>query len=160
MKQKGVYPYDYIYSFNRFSEKKLPNKDNFYSILNDEHISDTQYVHAIKVWKTFKLKNMEEYHDKKVVQIEQETEVIQMVDEENVYLSDDEAEVMPATSKRHLQDLRKTMEESENRFKSSYTNFKRKILNALISPDSRTVSTLVNSLHEKRKDWTEINQYE
>ena len=34
---------------NRFSEKKLPNKDDFYSILNDEHISDTQYVHAIKL---------------------------------------------------------------------------------------------------------------
>ena len=31
--------------------------------LNDKHISDTQYVHAIKVWKTFKLKYMGEYHD-------------------------------------------------------------------------------------------------
>ena len=41
MKQKGVYPYDYMDSFNRFSEKKLPNNDDFYSILNDEHISDT-----------------------------------------------------------------------------------------------------------------------
>ena len=47
----------------RFSEKKLPNKDDFYSILNDEHISDKQYVHAIEVWKTFKLKNMGEYSD-------------------------------------------------------------------------------------------------
>ena len=63
MKQKGVYPYDYMDSFNRFSEKKLPNKDDFYSILNDEHISDTQYIHAIKVSNTFKLKNMGEYHD-------------------------------------------------------------------------------------------------
>ena len=27
-------------------------KDDFYSILNVEHISDAQYVHAIKVWKT------------------------------------------------------------------------------------------------------------
>ena len=58
MKQKGVYPYDYMDSFNRFSEKKLLNKDDFYRILNDEHISDKQYVHAIKVWNTFKLKNM------------------------------------------------------------------------------------------------------
>ena len=44
MKQKGVYPYDYMDSFNRFSEEKIPNKDDFYSILNEE-----QYVHAIKV---------------------------------------------------------------------------------------------------------------
>ena len=63
MKQKGVYPYDYMDSFNRFSDKKLPNKDDFYSILSDEHISDTQYVNAIKVWNTFKLKNMGEHHD-------------------------------------------------------------------------------------------------
>ena len=62
MKQKGVYSYDYMDSFDRFSEKKSP-KDNFYSVLNDEHISDTQYVHAIKVWNIFKLKNMGEYHD-------------------------------------------------------------------------------------------------
>ena len=63
MKQKGVYPYDYTDSFHRFSEKKLPNKDGFYSILKDEYISDTQYVHAIKVWNTFKLKNMRKYND-------------------------------------------------------------------------------------------------
>ena len=36
MKQKGVYPHDYMDSFKRFSEKKLPNTDNFYSILNDQ----------------------------------------------------------------------------------------------------------------------------
>ena len=41
IKQKGVYHYDYMDSFSRFSEKKLPNKDDFYSILNNEHISDT-----------------------------------------------------------------------------------------------------------------------
>ena len=63
MKQKGVYPFDYMDSFNRFSEKKLPTKEDSYSILNDEHISDTEYVHAIKVWNTFNLKNMGEYHD-------------------------------------------------------------------------------------------------
>ena len=32
-------------------------------MLNDEHISDTQYVHAIKVWKAFKLEDMGEYDD-------------------------------------------------------------------------------------------------
>ena len=54
MKQKGVYPYDYMDSFSRFSEKKLPSKDDVYSILCDEHISDKQYVHTIKVWHIFK----------------------------------------------------------------------------------------------------------
>ena len=41
-------------SFNGSSEKKLPNIVDFYSILNDENISDTQYVHAIKMWKAVK----------------------------------------------------------------------------------------------------------
>ena len=40
IKQKGIYPYDYMDSFDRFIEKKLPNNHDFYSILNDEHISD------------------------------------------------------------------------------------------------------------------------
>ena len=34
MKRKGVYPYDYMDSFDRFNETKLPSKHDFYSILN------------------------------------------------------------------------------------------------------------------------------
>ena len=38
MIKKGIYPYDYMDSFNRFDGEKLPNKEEFYSILNDQHI--------------------------------------------------------------------------------------------------------------------------
>ena len=38
IKQKGVYPYDYMDSFEKFNEKQLPSKDEFYSVLNKEHI--------------------------------------------------------------------------------------------------------------------------
>ena len=31
LKQKGVYPYDYMDSFRRFDEQKLPDKIFFYS---------------------------------------------------------------------------------------------------------------------------------
>ena len=62
MSQKGVYPYDFMDSFDKFN-KKLPPKNEFYSILNDEHISDKDYTHAQNVWNTFNLKNMGEYHD-------------------------------------------------------------------------------------------------
>ena len=55
MKQKGVYPYDYMDSFDRFGEIKLPTKDDFYSILNDEYISDKQYAHTNKVWNTLQI---------------------------------------------------------------------------------------------------------
>ena len=62
MTRKGVYPYDYMDSFNKFNEQ-LPIKEDFFSILNNEHISDEDYNHALEVWKTFSLKNMGEYHD-------------------------------------------------------------------------------------------------
>ena len=62
MSQKGVYPYDFMDSFDKFNER-LPSKEEFYSILNDEHITDEQYKHAQTVWDTFSLKNMGEYHD-------------------------------------------------------------------------------------------------
>ena len=62
MVRKGVYPYDYMDSFDKFNSP-LPKKEEFYSILNNEHISDENYKHAQNVWNTFNLKNMGEYHD-------------------------------------------------------------------------------------------------
>ena len=41
----------------------MPNKDDYYSILNNEHVSVMQYVQSIKVGNTFKFRNMVEYHD-------------------------------------------------------------------------------------------------
>ena len=63
MTRKGVYPYDYMDSFEKFNQKELPTKKDFYSILNDQHISDEDYQHAKKVWNAFKCKNMGKYHD-------------------------------------------------------------------------------------------------
>ena len=63
MSQEGVYPYDFMDSFEKFDQTELPTKDQFYSILNDQHITDAEYDHAKKVWKTFKIKTMGEYHD-------------------------------------------------------------------------------------------------
>ena len=63
MKQKGIYPYDYMDSFEKFHEKQLPSKEEFHSILSNEHITDEQYDHAQNVWKTFNLKTMGDYHD-------------------------------------------------------------------------------------------------
>ena len=60
--RKGVYPYDYMDSFKKFKEQ-LPPKEEFYSILNNKHMSAEDYKHAQNVWNTFNLKNMGEYHD-------------------------------------------------------------------------------------------------
>ena len=42
-----------------FNETLLPNKKAFYSNLNMEDITDTDFMHANKVFKEFKLKTWE-----------------------------------------------------------------------------------------------------
>ena len=61
--RKGVFPYEYMDSFDRFDEKELPPKENFYSSLTDESISDSDYQHAQEVWTTFNCQTIGDYHD-------------------------------------------------------------------------------------------------
>ena len=61
--RKGVYPYEYMDSWEKFSEISLPSKKDFYSNLNMEDISDIDYRHANNVFKGFKLENLGDYHD-------------------------------------------------------------------------------------------------
>ena len=60
---KGVYPYEYMDSWERFNETCLPSKEYFYSGLNLEKITDDNYKHAQKVWRTFNMCNTKEYHN-------------------------------------------------------------------------------------------------
>ena len=41
----------------------MPEKDDFCSHFNMEHITDADYAHAKRVCKDFKIKNLGEYHD-------------------------------------------------------------------------------------------------
>ena len=61
--RKGVYPYDYVSSFDKLLETQLPPKEEFYSRLNDEDITEEDYQHAINVWNTFGCKTIRDYHD-------------------------------------------------------------------------------------------------
>ena len=61
--RKGVDPYEYMDTCERFSEISLPSKEDFYSNLNMEDISDLDYRHANNVFKRFKLENLGDYHD-------------------------------------------------------------------------------------------------
>ena len=61
--RKGVYPYEYMDSWDKFDETELPNKDCFYSNLNDAGIDDKDYEHAKRVWKEFECKTIGDYHD-------------------------------------------------------------------------------------------------
>ena len=47
VKQKGVYPYKYMDSFEKFSEGKLPDRCEFFISLKDERVNEKDCSHAI-----------------------------------------------------------------------------------------------------------------
>ena len=63
VKQKGVYPYEYMDNFEKFFEKQLPDRSKFYSSLKNECISKKDYLHSIIVWNVFKMNTMSDYND-------------------------------------------------------------------------------------------------
>jgi hypothetical protein len=73
--KKGVYPYEYVDSPERFNETQLPPKEAFYSQLNGAGISDEQYGHAQNVWKASNSKTFREYHN-----LDNTADVLQLAD--------------------------------------------------------------------------------
>ena len=74
LKQKSAYPYEYMNSFKRFNEKKLPARKYFYNSAKDGkigddgkilggHISVKDYLTREKILDKFKMKNMGDYRD-------------------------------------------------------------------------------------------------
>ena len=74
LKQKDASPYEYMDSFQRFGEEKLPDRECFYSSVKDgttddngekldTHISDKNYLMYKEIWNKFNMKNMGDYHD-------------------------------------------------------------------------------------------------
>ena len=61
--RKGVYPYEYVNSWDRFNETQLPPIDAFCSNLNMSLISEEDYQHAQRVWEEFEIHNLGVYHD-------------------------------------------------------------------------------------------------
>ena len=50
-------------SRDKFEEIKFPPREQFYSHLKKESVSDDEYAHAQKVWNEFNIKNIRQYHD-------------------------------------------------------------------------------------------------
>ena len=61
--RKGIYPYEYVSSWDRFEETQLPPIEAFYSKLNMSSISSNDYQHAQRVWREFRIHNLGNYHD-------------------------------------------------------------------------------------------------
>ena len=56
--KKGIYPYEYMDSYERFAETQLPEKEKFYSSLSGKGITDEEYAHAKKVWAELGCRNL------------------------------------------------------------------------------------------------------
>ena len=75
LKRKGVYPYEYMNTEERFYETKLPPKEVFYSKLSGDGITNEDYKHALNVWNVFKMKTFKDYHE-----LYNETDVLLLAD--------------------------------------------------------------------------------
>jgi len=60
---KGVYPYSYMSSREKFDETELPSIESFHVTLNDEPLPPEDYERAKAIWKHFDIGNMRQYHD-------------------------------------------------------------------------------------------------
>ena len=56
--RKSVYPYEYMDGWAKCIATTLPKKEEFYSNLNMEEITDADYKHGKRVCKNFKIKNL------------------------------------------------------------------------------------------------------
>ena len=61
--RKGIYPYEYMSSWDHFEEMQLLPIEAFYSKLSMSSISSDDYQHAQRVWKEFRIHNLRDYHD-------------------------------------------------------------------------------------------------
>ena len=62
MLRKDVYPYEYIDDWKKINET-LPEKEDFYSHLNMEDITDPDFAQAKRICKDVEIKNLGEYHE-------------------------------------------------------------------------------------------------
>ena len=63
IRRKGIYPYDYMNSVDRFEETSLPSQDSFFNKLSGSSCSDSEYAHATRVWDAFGCETIADYHD-------------------------------------------------------------------------------------------------
>ena len=60
---KGIYPYNYMTSRDKFSETRLPPIEAFHDGLKDEPLTAEDYARAQQVWVRYNMTNMQHYHD-------------------------------------------------------------------------------------------------
>ncbi|XP_023311299.1 uncharacterized protein LOC111691962 [Anoplophora glabripennis] len=63
IRRKGVFPYDYVESFDKLEDPHLPPINKFYNSMTMESLSEEDYCRANKIWNIFNCKTLGEYAD-------------------------------------------------------------------------------------------------
>ena len=58
---KGVFPYEYLNSFEKFNEPALPAREAFFSTLRGEESPVDDFDYAQRVWMAFGCHTLEDY---------------------------------------------------------------------------------------------------
>jgi len=61
--RKGIYPYEYMDSWDKFEERQLPSIEDFHSTLTGQGVTEEEYQHAQRVWNTLGMRTLGDYHD-------------------------------------------------------------------------------------------------
>ena len=59
LREKGIFPYEYLNSYDVLDEERLPDRDKFYSSLKLESVNEKEHVHACRVFIIIKVKRYE-----------------------------------------------------------------------------------------------------
>ena len=70
-----MHPYEYMDSFKKFFENRLPNRCKIFGSLKDKCINEKDYRAANNIWNVFKMNRMGDYHD-----LNLKTDVLLLVD--------------------------------------------------------------------------------
>ena len=61
--RKGIYPYEYRNSFDKFNETQLSSYESFYKSKTNSNITKKEYRHAKNVWNALNCETTADCHD-------------------------------------------------------------------------------------------------
>ena len=73
--KKGIYPYEWMDTLQKMDYPSLPTQKEFYSTLNNTHLTEDGYKHALNVWEKFGCETFQDYH-----KVYLETDVLLLAD--------------------------------------------------------------------------------
>ena len=63
VKEKGMYPYEYMENFKKIPENKLLDRSKFFSSLKNDCVSGKDYLKVVDIWNVFKINTIGDYHE-------------------------------------------------------------------------------------------------